>query len=85
MTGKSIGRLLHEQIAGETVTLFELPCEELDEERIPALLPGFALRCREREAMSIKARLAAAGLPDISKERQQRNLLYAIQTHSREK
>ena len=84
LAGRTIGRLLHERLAGEPSALIDLlSAEELDEERIAALLPRLALRGREREAMSIKARLAAAGLPDISKERQARNLRYNLDRFSR--
>lgn len=83
LAGKPMGRLLHERLAGETTTLIELLSGELDEERIESLLPRLALRGREREAMSIKARLAAARLPDISKEKQARNLRNNIDRFSR--
>jgi len=83
LTGKSIGRLMHERLRREESTLFELLGGEIDEDRIEALLPRLALRDREREAMSVKARLAAAGMPDVSEERQAGNLLHVIRTHGR--
>lgn len=85
MTGQPIGRLLDERLPGETKTLLDLLLGEIDAQAVESLLERLALRSRERESTTVRARLAVAGLPDKSEASQRGGLMRALRMRARRK
>lgn len=83
LAARPIGRLLHERLAGESQTLFEMLSSEADEAEIRNFLDRLAGRQQERARSSVKARSAALGWPEVLEEAQARGLARALREPKR--
>ena len=83
MTGRPMGRLLHERVPGETMTLAEVLAGEIDAEAVASLLERLALRGHEREPLSVKERITLTGLSDKSETSQRRGFMRTLRTRAR--